>query len=70
MIMNAQQRKEYNEREAREIEEAKASLAVEYKIPRDAKFDKAWRLAWEYGHSSGLSEVRLYFSELVELIRP
>ena len=30
---------------------------------------KKW-LAWQYGHSAGLSEVELYFNELVELIKP
>jgi flagellar biosynthesis/type III secretory pathway protein FliH len=57
-------------REAEEIEAVKAELAAEYKIERNAKFDKTWSIAWEYGHSSGLDEVKNYFHELVELILP
>lgn len=67
--MNAQERAEYNRKEAAEIEAFKDKMAKDHGIPRDAKFDRAWRLAWEYGHSSGLGEVSIYFSDLVELIK-
>jgi hypothetical protein len=58
------------EQQDREAEQIKARLAAEHGIPRDAKFDKAWRIAWSLGHSSGFSEVEYYFSEIVELIKP
>lgn len=52
------------------IEEAKNRLAKEHGVPRNARFDKAWAIAWEHGHSCDLSEVEGYFNELVELIKP
>lgn len=30
---------------------------------------KLWRLAWEHGHSAGLSEVWLYYQEFAELLK-
>ena len=52
------------------IEEAKARLSDEHGVPRNERFDKAWSIAWEHGHSCGLSEIELYFNELVKLIKP
>lgn len=51
------------------IEESKNRLAAEHGVPRNARFEKAWDIAWVYGHSSGLSEVEIYFSDLVELLK-
>lgn len=65
-----QKREQERQREAEEIEAIKAELAAEYEIERNAKFDKAWSIAWEYGHSSGVAEVKNYFHEIVELILP
>ena len=59
----------WREHEALLIEEVKARIATKHEISRGAKFEKAWRLAWEYGHSSGLPEVENYFDDLVELIK-
>jgi len=47
----------------------KADLAHAYGVPRDEKFEKAWKLAWEYGHSAGYTEVENHFNDLVELIK-
>jgi hypothetical protein len=33
------------------------------------KAQRCFDLAWEYGHSGGLQDVRYYFEELVELIK-
>jgi erythromycin esterase-like protein len=66
----ARKRREWLDEQAREIEAMKAELAAEHGVPRDAKFEKAWNAAWSFGHSSGLPEVRYYFEELVEIIKP
>jgi hypothetical protein len=65
-----QRRREWLVEQDRQIEEMKAELAAEHGVPRDAKFEKAWNAAWSFGHSSGLPEVRYYFEELVEIIKP
>lgn len=62
-------RRKHYEEEALKIEETKNRLAAEYSIERNAKFEKAWSLAWDYGHSSGFDEVERYFGDLVELIK-
>lgn len=53
-----------------EIEAVKAEFADLHKLPRDAKFDLAWRIAWDRGHGSGIEEVKNYFEEVIELIKP
>jgi flagellar biosynthesis/type III secretory pathway protein FliH len=55
--------------EAKIKEDMKADLAKAYGVPRNEKFEKAWNLAWEYGHSAGYAEVENYFDDLVELIK-
>lgn len=62
-------RKKRFEEENKLIEETKIKLSKEYDIPVDEKFQKCWNLAWQYGQSSGFSEVEMYFDELVELIK-
>jgi hypothetical protein len=44
-------------------------LAEEYGVKRDhPKFDKAFSIAWEHGHSCGYNDVEIYFSEIAELL--
>jgi hypothetical protein len=45
------------------------ALAVEYGVVGNPKFDKAYSVAYQHGHSSGFSDIEIYFSELVELIK-
>ena len=66
----AEERQQWREQEARDIEAAKAEMAQRYGLERNAKFDRAWEIAWDYGHSSGINEVKLYFEELAELLKP
>jgi len=61
---------EFRKAESKAIESAKAEMAAEHGLERNAKFDKAWGIAWGHGHSNGIDEVKLYFGELAELIRP
>jgi hypothetical protein len=64
-----ERRRKRIEQQAQQEEKIKARLAAEHRIPRDAKFDKAWGIAWDLGHSSGFSEVEDYFHQIVELIK-
>ena len=71
--MTAKQRERIlaaREQETRDIEALKLRLAVRHGLERNAKFDKAWYLAWDYGHADGLKEVEQYFDELAELLKP
>jgi len=43
-------------------------LAKEYGVVGNPKEEKLFRMAWEYGHSSGLREVEMYYEELAELV--
>lgn len=52
------------------IEASKQKMATKHNIARDAKFEKAWALAWDFGHASGLNEVEMYFDDLAELLKP
>lgn len=49
-------------------EEFKNDLAEENGVKNSPKLDLLWSKAWDMGHSSGFSEVKHYFEELVELI--
>lgn len=59
----------WRNQQALDIQASKARMAAECGIARDAKFDKAWALAWDYGHSAGIDEVESYFRQLSELIK-
>lgn len=39
-----------------------------YKIPKEYQ-KRTWELAWEYGHSSGYSEVSHYLEELISIFK-
>jgi hypothetical protein len=38
--------------------------------PNAARIDKAYELAWQYGHSEGLIEVEVHFEGFVDLVGP
>jgi hypothetical protein len=61
---------ERRQKEAELIEQTKEKLAKEYHLERNAKFERAWDIAWDWGHSNGFTEVECYFAELVDLLRP
>ena len=50
-------------------EETKARLESDYGIEGNPKRDVLWNIAYEWGHSSGLSEVERVYDDLVELIK-
>jgi len=47
----------------------KLALFKEYEVEDNPKKERCWELAWEHGHSSGYSEIEMYFIEIVELIK-
>ena len=65
----SEQRATRAKKEAEDIEASKIKISQELGIPRNhPKFESAWRIAWDYGHASGLSEVELHFREISELL--
>ena len=65
----AEQRRKWREEENTRIEAAKAEMADTYGLERNAKFDIAWGIAWDHGHSAGIDEVKNYFQELADLLK-
>jgi hypothetical protein len=47
----------------------KKALAEEYGVVGNPKFEQCYSIAYSHGHGCGYSEVEIYFSDLVELIR-
>jgi len=47
----------------------KRLLGEEYGVTGNPKFEKAYYIAYEHGHSSGFSDIEIYFSELSDLIK-
>lgn len=61
--------KKRSEEMGRKYNEFKMDLATDNGIPHDhPKLDLLWQKAWEMGHSYGLSEVKIHFDDLAELI--
>lgn len=58
------------ERQAKERQDLKDELAETHGLNKDAKFEKAWIMAWDHGHSEGYDRVREVFEDLAELIKP
>ena len=63
-------RDEWREQESRDIEAAKVELAATHGLERNAKFDRAWSIAWDIGHSAGIHEVKIWFNDLADLLKP
>ena len=62
-------RQAYGAETARLIQLFQDDLFEEYGVTDNPKRFKAYDLAWEHGHSSGLSEVVSFFEDLVDLIK-
>lgn len=62
-------KKQYNEESGKRHDEFINDIFEEFHVTDNPKRDKCFSLAWEYGHSSGYSEVYNHFSDLVELIQ-
>lgn len=68
--MESQGRIHVKERRREVSASAEARRAKFEALDRNAKFDIAWRLAWENGHACGLSEVESFFNDLAPLLKP
>lgn len=64
-----QMRETYKDETKRLNDKLKHDLFVEFGVEEHPKREKCWDLAWEYGHSNGLSEVCLYFEDFVQLLK-
>lgn len=61
---------DYNKRAAPYIKKAfKKDLLAVHEVTDNPKADKAFDLAWDYGHSYGAASVADYFVDMVELIK-
>lgn len=60
---------EYYKEENRLYNLWKDDLYVEYEVADNPKAEQAFQLAWDYGHAHGYSEVEIYFSDFVGLIK-
>lgn len=61
--------KRYREEEEKIRNRFEKDLEKEFQVEDNPKKGLLWDLAWDYGHSSGLSTIFCYYNELVELIR-
>ena len=67
------QRREREERQRIEneaIEAQKQELADSHGLPRDERFEQAYSIAWQRGHSGGLGDVASVFDDILPLIQP
>jgi hypothetical protein len=67
------QRREREERQRIEneaIEAQKQELADSHGLPRDDRFEQAYGIAWQRGHSGGFGDVACAFDGIVPLIQP
>ena len=59
----------YNEAEAACLRQFKVDLFAAYGVTRHPKAEKAFCVAFCFGHSAGLYEVEKFFSDIVTLIK-
>ena len=59
---------ERRRRQRQEIQDFANMLFEKYQVQDNPKAQKAFDIAWDYGHSSGYNEVEIMFEELLPLI--
>lgn len=59
----------YREAEKEQTERLKADALAALGFTDHPKADTLWKLAWEFGHAHGYSDVVYYMDELSELLR-
>lgn len=62
-------KKDYREEIKKNTTKFKIALFKKHSIEDNPKNDKCFEIAWDLGHSNGLSEIEIFFDELVELIK-
>ena len=66
-----EERRQRREQESRDIEASKQRMSEELGVPiTHSKFKRAWIIAWQHGHASGIGEVENRFRELADLLKP
>lgn len=63
-----EEREEYYLEGRRLEDQFKKDLEADFGLENNPKKDQLWKLAWERGHSNGLSEVYAEYAELSSLI--
>jgi len=62
-------KQQYNDESVSKFQEFKTDLLDEHDVSDNPKADKAFEMAWDYGHASGYNEVASHFESLIELIK-
>lgn len=62
-------KEKYNQETSNLIAKFKVDLEKEFDTTDNPKAKECYDLAWQWGHSSGLSEVYNYYYDLVDLIK-
>jgi hypothetical protein len=60
--------KERRRRERKVIQDFANMLFEKYQVQDNPKAQKAFDIAWDYGHSGGYTDVEIMFEELLPLI--
>jgi len=60
--------RKYYEADGKAMDAFKNDMEEIFKVKGNPKAEKLWKLAWDFGHGSGLREVLNYYSDFVELI--
>jgi len=68
-IRYKQDRDEYYKKSNELEQQFVNDLFVEFGVENNPKKEKAYRLAYEYGHSAGYGEIYGYFTDMVDLIK-
>jgi hypothetical protein len=69
-VLQRRRRELWGEMEALRGETFQNLLADEYGFPRThPKFGKVYSYAYQQGHGSGYSDVEIYFSEIVDIVK-
>lgn len=61
-------RDKYRARQAEAIKNFRNALEAEHGFVNHPKADDIWNMAWEQGHSSGLSDVAAWYEDLARLL--
>lgn len=61
--------KERNEERKRTYEAHRKQMEEDYGLSNHPKAELLYAICWDLGHSSGLSEVAAYYSQLSDLLK-
>lgn len=61
---------DYMDEDTRLANKFRHDIAEECGILGHPKEEKVWNMAWEHGHSSGFSEIAIFYSDFADLVKP